>query len=152
MFPYKGQSFLCLVYFCVCICRASATPIFNNWKEDYHITRGEIFRPSGEASQRTTFLNLVHFRQLIEEHPGLEKGDFFDQLISIAEFKVENCNKEHFSAIEYLIWWYSSNNKTNIEIYLEFIKKKMSEVCDDAFDKGILSEKVLFQHDTRRKY
>lgn len=149
MFPYKNFFLLCLLY--SCICQASATPIFNNWKEDFSTTRGEIFKPSGEAPPRITFLNLVHFRQLVEDHPGIEKRDNFDQLISIAELKVENCNREKFSVIENLTWWYSSDKRTNVELYLDYIREKMLEICDDAFEKGHLSERIFFQHDVQQK-
>lgn len=54
-------------------------------------------------------------------------------MVSVANFRVENCSRETLMSIDYLIAGITGDNTINVNVYLNYVKEWMAQICDDAF-------------------
>lgn len=123
----------------ILVSACSAKPRFARWDEDYAATKKALLLEYGQHTKEPTitFLNLVHFRGLLQNHTGAEPADV-EELVTMAEFDTKNCNRDRFLTLEGLLKRYSDEKFGNLKLYVEFVKDRMTSICSSAFEQALL--------------
>lgn len=116
----------------------------DDWHTEYENSWKVVFEDSG-ASPSRTFLNLLHIKKLHNEYKyelaevrHSRPGKDIQTMVSVANFRVENCSRETLMSIDYLIAGITGDNTINVNVYLNYVKERMAQICDDAFDQSNL--------------
>lgn len=147
----KGSRLFFLILLTVASTLEATPTNDHDWAKDYIATMKAISRNFGGsvATPTNTFMNLSHVLKIFKEHPesitedkGLNEPTI-ERLVKVAEFHTKNCNRERIVEINELCQLYDSSERFyNLSVYMEYIKKRMDQLCKTAFEQGDLPIKV----------
>lgn len=125
-----------------------AVPKDDPWFKDYTATKRAISRSVGDpvSTPTNTFMNLSHFLKMLKEDqatsivedPQLDL-EMTQRLVKVAEFHKKNCNRTRFLEIRKLDKFFDDFAEFyNISVYMKYIKRRMEQLCVNAFEQGDL--------------